>query len=119
MMKRLISKTHGRTLVENLEVAESLWGRLKGLLGRRDLALDRGLWITRCNSVHTFLMNFAIDLVFVDDQLIVVKTVRQVDPGRIIWPVWRARSVIELRGGFLDQHRIEVGEELHVDHSLS
>jgi uncharacterized membrane protein (UPF0127 family) len=118
-MKRLMNKTRQQVLVENLEVAENFWSRLVGLLGRKDLAANRGLWIKRCNSVHTFFMRFTIDLIFVDENLKVVKTVRHVHPGRMVWPVWKARSVIELRDGFLDQHLVEVGEELHVDHSLS
>lgn len=118
-MKRLMFKNRKQVLVEKLEVADSYWSRLKGLLGRRDLAADRGLWITRCNSVHTFFMHFPIDLIFVDDDFVVVKTVGHVRPGRMVWPVRKARSVIELRGGFLDQNRVEVGERLHVDHSLS
>ncbi len=118
-MKRLVNKTSQQTLVPKLEVAQTFWSRAKGLLGRDQLASDTGLWIHPCNSVHTFFMRFAIDLVFVNHDFVVVKTLARVPPGRFVWPVWKATSVIELNEGFLDQTPIAVGEQLYVDHSLS
>lgn len=108
-----------QTLIPHLEVADTLWSRTKGLLGRASLPETHALWIKRTNSIHTFFMKFAIDLVFVDSKMIVRKTYRQVAPGRMIFPVWRATSVIELAGGYLDKHPITIGEQLHVDHTLS
>lgn len=118
-MKRLMNQTSNQTLIPNLEVADTFWTRAKGLLGRKELSSDRALWINPCNSVHTFFMKFAIDLVFVNREMVVVKTIGDVPPGRMVWPVWSASSVIEFRAGFLEQNPIRVGEQLHVDHSLS
>ena len=39
--------------------------------------------------------------------------------GRVVLPVWRASSVIELKAGFLDSHPLRIGEKLHVDPALS
>ena len=116
---RLYRATDNQPLLENLEVAKSLWARTKGLLGRAELLPENGLWILRCNSVHTFFMNFAIDLVFLNRKMVVTKTLPKVPPGRIVLPVWRASSVIELSEGFLDKHPLQVGEKLHVDSTLS
>lgn len=118
-MARLVSKTTNKTLVPRLEIAESMWSRMKGLLGREKLERDEALWITSGNSVHTFFMKFPIDLVFVDRKLKVRKTFRAVEPGRLVWPVWGAYSVIEFSSGFLESNPISVGEQLHVDHSVS
>lgn len=115
---RLMNKSTNKTLIPNLEVADTVWTRMKGLLGRKHLPADRALWIKPCNSVHTFFMNFAIDLVFVDDAMVVKKTYQAVKPGRLVWPVWRASSVIELSEGFLQTNPIRIGEQLHVDHSV-
>jgi uncharacterized membrane protein (UPF0127 family) len=117
-MMRLM-KNGGGTLIENLEEAATMWSRLRGLLGRDSLAEDSGLWIRRCNSVHTFFMRFPLDLVFVDRDLVVRKTVAGVRPGRVVPPVWRADSVIELREGFLRRHPLAIGERLYVDPALS
>ena len=106
-------------LVARLEIADRLWPRTIGLIGRAGLPEGQALWIQRCNSVHTFFMRFAIDLVFVDRDLVVKKTVKQVPPNRLVWPVWGATSVIELNAGYLDRHPLTPGEQLYVDHSLS
>lgn len=116
---RLRLETSDQSLLENLEVAKSLWARTKGLIGRKNLPQDHGLWILRCNSIHTFFMKFPIDLVFINRQMVVIKTFSGVRPGRIVWPVWRASSVIEFSEGFLIKHPIRIGEKLHVDSALS
>ena len=119
MTMRLYSKKTTKTLVPKLEVATSLWERTKGLLGRSELPADSGLWIHRCNSIHTFFMKFPIDLVFVDRKMVVKKTMHKVKPNRFVFPVLWATSVIELSPGFLENNPIAVGEQLHVDHPLS
>lgn len=116
---RLVSKRTNQTLVPNLEVANSLWSRMRGLLGRTELPSDRALYIPRCGSVHTFFMNFPIDLVFVNDRMEVTKLVKHVGPGRLVFAGLRARHVIELSAGFLDINPIQLGEQLHVDHTIS
>lgn len=70
-------------LASNLFTADGLVSRTKGLLGRKSLPLGEGLWIKRCNSIHTLFMRFAIDAVFVDDNLKVVSIYRNLKPWRI------------------------------------
>lgn len=115
---RLLAKSSRKILIPNLEVANSTWTRTKGLLGRPDLAPDQALWIPRCNNIHTFFMKFALDLVFLNKKMVVTKIVKNVPPGRIVW-AWTASSVIEFKTGFLEKTPVQVGEELHVDPSLS
>lgn len=105
--------------IATLEIARNAWSRMRGLLGRDRLDEDHGLWILKCNSIHTFFMKFAIDVVFVDRQQVVRKTIRGVKPGRVVLPVWRANSVIEFAEGFLLKHPLKVGEKLNVDHPIS
>jgi uncharacterized membrane protein (UPF0127 family) len=116
---KLMNKTTKQVLIPKLEMAASLWARTKGLIGRDHLPKDQALWILRCNSIHTFFMKFPIDLVFIDRDMIVRKTFKGVGPGRVVLPVWRAKSVIEFSDGFLTNNPISVGEQLHVDNSLS
>jgi uncharacterized protein len=112
---RLVNLSRRETMVENLEVADTEWGRLKGLLGRTGLPPESGLWITRCNNIHTFFMKFPIDLVFLDKAMAVVRTMHALPPWRVVLPVRRAKSVVELGGGFLQSHPVSVGERLRVE----
>jgi uncharacterized membrane protein (UPF0127 family) len=84
-------------------------------LGRDALGDGAALWIQGSGSIHTFFMKFAIDLVFLDRNLVVTKTVEKVEPFRFVWKGWRASSVVELPEGFLAKHPVRVGDKLHVD----
>ena len=106
-------------LVPRLEIAGDLRTRNKGLLGRDSLPVDQALWILQCSSVHTFFMRFKIDLVFLNSKMEVTRTVSKVPPGRFVWNMFFASSVIELSEGFLDKNPIRVGDKLHVDPALS
>ena len=55
-----------KTVISNLEIARSFFERGQGLLGRSHLDPQAGLWIPRCNSIHTFFMKFSIDCIFLD-----------------------------------------------------
>lgn len=111
---KLESKTKNLTLIEHLEVAESLMARGKGLLGRSSLDADHALWIHDCNSIHTFFMKFAIDCVFVDKSLKVKAIYENVQPWRLVLPIWGARSVVEMAAGSARRLNVNVGDQLNV-----
>ena len=78
------------------EVAESVFERLRGLIGRRGLENGKGMLITKCNCIHTLFMRFPIDATFLDRNGKIVKTVRGIKPWRLwVWGGWRAVSVLE------------------------
>lgn len=108
-----------RVVVSRLSVADSMLARMKGLLGKRGLADDEGLWISPCNSIHMFFMRFAIDAVFVDRQLRVVRIVENLRPWRMARGGSRAHSVFELRAGRARVAQIERGMTLRMDASSS
>lgn len=101
-------------LIESLELAESFFARGKGLLGRKELASQAGLWIKPCNNIHTFFMKFNIDCVFVNKTLKVEKVVANIKPCRIVGPFWKSTSVFELPAGTIDKFKISVGDQLYV-----
>jgi len=108
------NQTRGTVLGEAVEVADSSATRRKGLLGRDGLKPGWGLWIVPCESVHTFFMRFAIDLVYLDRQ-------RRVRKVRNSVPAWRlsaclpAYSVLELPAGTAEQTGTRPGDELTLD----
>jgi uncharacterized membrane protein (UPF0127 family) len=110
----LESKTKNQRLISRLEVAESFLSRGKGLLGHERLNEDSGMWIHRCNSIHTFFMKFPIDCIFVDKNLKVKAIYKDVRPWRLVPPVWGARSVFELASGAATKMNISVGDQLYV-----
>lgn len=78
------------------EVAETLFERARGLIGRSGLEPGKGMLIMKCNCIHTFFMRFSIDATFLDREDRVVKIVRNIRPWRPwVWGGWRAARVLE------------------------
>ncbi len=103
-------------LIEELCKASSLLSRMQGLLGSSSLSANAGLWILRCNSIHTFFMKYPIDCVFVDKSMKVTSIKSDVEPFRMVWPQRKADSVIELAAGTVQKLQIKIGDQLHVGH---
>lgn len=70
-------------VIKNVNKTTNFFERMRGLLGRRTLNVNEGLLITPCSSVHTFGMQFTIDVVFLNKELTIVKTVKSLKPWRM------------------------------------
>jgi uncharacterized protein len=103
----------GHVVCERCEIADRVFTRMRGLLGRRGLARGHGLLIEPTWSVHTWFMRFPIDVVFLDRDLTVLKVRKHMLPWRTA-ARFRARSVLELSAGECDRLRLEVGDRLAV-----
>lgn len=109
------NKSKETFLAFRVAVADSILGRLVGLLGRKSLKPDGGVWIVPANSVHTVGMLFSFDLVMIDKDFRVVGLKEMVQPFRVVWPKLRAESVIELPAHTIFRSRTEVGDELIIE----
>jgi uncharacterized protein len=96
--QQVLNLTRGTSLATRLEKAHTAASRQKGLLGRDGLLPGGGLWITPCESVHTFFMRFPIDLVYLDRKLKVKKVRHSVGAWRMS-ACFTAHSVLELPAG--------------------
>ncbi|HEX6988178.1 MAG TPA: DUF192 domain-containing protein [Bacillota bacterium] len=106
--------TRGTVLAERAGVADRFWLRLRGLLGRRNLAPGEGLVIRPTAAVHTFLMGFHIDVVHVDRGGRVLKVRERLGRGRTS----TARggfAVVELPAGTVAATGTQVGDQLHFE----
>lgn len=109
------NKTKETFLAFRVNIADSVAGRLIGLLGKRSLKPDSGVWIVPANSIHTIGMLFSFDVVMIDKNFKVVSVKELVKPFRVILPKLRAESVIELPPHTIFRSRTEVGDELIID----
>ena len=110
----IIKDKNAELIVDHLEQAHSFFERGKGLLGRESMNEGYGLWIKPCNNIHTFFMKFKIDCVFLDERLVIQKIASNIKPFRVAGPVWKARSVIELKAGTVEKWKLAVGDQLYV-----
>ena len=106
-----LTDTSGSTICESCIVADRMWPRMKGLLGRRELASGEGMLIRPTSSIHTFFMRFPIDAVFLSRDGEVLKVKPNVG-------AWRARfcrgahSVLELPAGEAARRDVAPGAQL-------
>jgi protein-S-isoprenylcysteine O-methyltransferase Ste14/uncharacterized membrane protein (UPF0127 family) len=105
----------GVVIVERLRVAQTHWSRFKGLLGTKNLPAGDGLWLAPCNQVHMIGMRYPIDIVFLDAERRVLRTISGLQPGRISPRVAGARSVLELPDGTLARAALVEGMQLDID----
>jgi len=103
-------------LVSDIELAETGWRRLKGLLGRsnRDFFAGKGLWIRPCQGIHTIGMAFSIDVAYLDSQGRILRVYHNLGPFRMTALMISARSVLELPAGTLKRTRTEIGDRLEI-----
>ncbi|HEY7628063.1 MAG TPA: DUF192 domain-containing protein [Ilumatobacteraceae bacterium] len=98
--------TEGRVLA-SCEEATDRRARRRGLLGRD--GIEGAFVLSRCRWVHTLGMRFPLDVAYLDDKGVVVKTV-QMHRHRVGAPVWRARTVIEAELGAFGRWGLHVGD---------
>jgi len=109
------NKTRETFLAFRVAVADSIMGRLVGLLGKRSLPPDSGVWIVPSNAVHTIGMLFSFDLVLIDKNFKVVGLRELVRPFTVTWPNQHADSVLELPAHSIFRSRTHIGDQLLIE----
>ena len=109
-----------RNTTRDIEVA-SRWvplntfsKRLIGLMGRKQIQENTAYWIYPCPSIHTFFMLADIDVVFLDQDMKVIKTVKDMTPWRVEGLFSKATSVVEGAPGLIARGKIKVGDQLEL-----
>lgn len=111
------NKDRDTILAERASVAETSAARRTGLLKHSSLGPGDGLWISPCESVHSFGMKFTIDVVYLDKKKR-VKKVRMAMVPRRISACLTAHSVLELPEGTIEATRTEPGDQLEFEKLL-
>jgi len=100
---RVHNVTRGVDLAIHAEVAASPWRRFVGLMGKRELAVDGGLIIRPCNSIHMFFMRMPLDVLYCGasgpDGDPVLRVLAGIKPWRVGPIVRRSKYVLELPAG--------------------
>lgn len=109
----LVNASKQTVISDRCHFANSVLKRMIGLLNRSSLGPGEGLLFDRCYGVHTFGMRFPIDLLFLDQDLRVIRAVRALPPFRTC-AVKRAVYVLELPVGALDRTRTSEGDQIQI-----
>lgn len=92
--------------------AASFRARLLGLLALPRLQPGEALELKPCASVHTCFMRYAIDVLYVDRDGVVLKVVPALKPWRFS-ACWGARSTLELAAGEAERLRLRPGSRIN------
>jgi uncharacterized membrane protein (UPF0127 family) len=93
-----LANDDGTVVCEHCLLAETMFTRLRGLLGRKGLAEGEGLLLRPASSIHTAFMRFTIDAVFIDRENRIVKVAAELRPWRMA-ACRGSRAVLELPAG--------------------
>jgi uncharacterized protein len=108
----VFNRTRESFLGLNVRLADTMYGRLRGLLGRIKFAPEDGIWLIPSFGIHTFGMLFPVDLIYIDDANRVIHLVEDLGPFRISPIRPGCASVLELRKRTIYLSRTKVGDHL-------
>ncbi len=111
MIHGYLENEKGDCLISEVKKTSNFIERFVGLLGKKPLNSNQALLIAPCSSVHTFGMRYPIDLIFLNKDFIVLKTVRSLKPWRFAFAN-SASMVVEMSGNALDTLNINVKQKL-------
>ena len=100
---------NGSTL--EIEMADSFFSRLRGLMGRRHLDKGTGLLLVPCNSIHMLFMRFAIDVIYIDKEFCIKKIARSVPTWIGMSFCFGAWGALEMASGEADRLKLAVGQK--------
>ncbi len=104
---------NGKCLIPKATIATSLFSRMKGLLGSKNLEVTEGLIINDCKQVHTFFMHYPIDVIFLNSEDEVLK-ISTLVPWRISSWVRHSKRVLEIPAGLAQRHGVKTGIKLEL-----
>ena len=92
--------------------ADTMFSRLKGLIGKLKLKLDEGLWVVPSQGIHTLGVLFPLDLIYLDESQKVIHAIEHFPRFRIAPLRIQAASVLELPTHTIYSSQTQTGDQL-------
>jgi uncharacterized membrane protein (UPF0127 family) len=106
-----LRREDGRVVCEHVDVADTLFRRMRGLIGRARLPRGTGMVLRPAWSIHTACMRFPVDIVFLDHEQAVIGIAHDLRPWHTA-SNRRAREVVELAAGECERRGLRVGDRV-------
>jgi uncharacterized membrane protein (UPF0127 family) len=108
------NQTRQTFLASELKIAASHISRLLGLMftSPDSFGFGSGLWIVPSHGVHTLFMRFSIDVVYLDNEDVVVHVEENVKPWRMAPLVMEAATVLELPAHTIWNTGTAIGDQI-------
>jgi len=92
--------------------ADTVFTRLKGLIGRLKMRTDEGLWVIPSSGVHTWGVLFPLDLIYLGEDLRVLYVSEHFPKFKVAPLRIRAASVLELPTHTIYSSQTQAGDQL-------
>ncbi|HET7626845.1 MAG TPA: DUF192 domain-containing protein [Bacillales bacterium] len=107
---KLLNVDNGETIAENVNQARKFVERLKGLMFTKQFPPGEALLIKPCRSIHTFFMNYSIDVLYLDSNNRVGAVAEHLRPGKLAKGSKETLAVVELPPGTISATETKVGQ---------
>lgn len=111
---QVLNLSNQAILATEVKVARTFGSRLIGLMFSREFPMGSALFITPCRSIHTFFMNYSIDVVYLDTQRRIVGLEEKLKPRKIGVLFPGTCSVLEFPAGMIESTDTEIGHQLEI-----
>lgn len=102
----------GKVIATNVSLADNFKDKLCGYMFQRK-PHKPGILFIHAPGIHTFFMNFDLDVIFMDGQHQILKIYRNMKPWRHTWFHYSSKKTLELPAGRFPQD-INEGDILEV-----
>lgn len=99
----------GTIHIGSVTVARSLPARTIGLIGRGHAT---PMLFPKCHAIHTFFMRFPVDILCLDRNGRIIRSLPNVKPWRVVSAGRRAEAILELPSGYVRQKGLGVGDRI-------
>lgn len=101
-----------KAVLKEVYIADTFCKRFLGYMFQKKPRY-KAILIKPCSSIHSFFMNFNIDVLFIDENYEVIKKVDALKPGKIIFTVQGAKMVLEGPEGTFE--KINLGQKISMN----
>ncbi len=112
---KIVDKTNGKIVAEEVKVADSFWTKFRGLMFRKNFKCGEAMVFDFKKparySIHMFFVRFPIDLVYLDGSSKVVEIREGIRPWRFYRPKSKSSSLMELPAGTVEKFGIKIGHD--------
>lgn len=96
----------------SVTAADTMFARLRGLIGKLKLKSHEGIWVVPSKAVHTLGVLFPVDLVYLDKDLRVIDVLEHFSCFRVAPLRIQAESVLELPTHTIYSSQTEPGDQI-------
>lgn len=113
MSYKIINKSKNIIVAQKAREAKSFFKRLKGLMFRKEMGKDEALIFYHASSIHTFFMQFPLDIIFLDRRGRIIKIYPSLKPWRFAF-CWTSFLTLELPAHKVSATYTKIGDILEL-----